>query len=366
MGINLLLKKEGIEEIEKIDTLNINKIAANISDKLCRAFSELNLNQSELFISISRLDMYTAKFPNDLSSAKYIYGNGSIYFSKDINFDDIHTLAIHECIHFLQELKDNKGKLLRLGLYNLSNQTGLGLNEAAVQYMASTASNSDLDSVTYYGMTFNSISPDYYPLECALLNQIVYFTGSYPLYTSTFYSNDIFEKTFIDLVGKDFFIAIQNNFDNLLLLEEDVLSLSSKLLETEDIDKSRQLQEKVSNKKNEITNLFLKMQNLILEKFFQAKFRKVETEKDLKEFQESLYNYKQLLVLTESDTFYNNFYCHMMKDIEFKHNQLQQYGQIIDIPKEHKSLIKLEQTKNNLGKIQSFLNTIKKIIFGKN
>lgn len=366
MGINSLLKKEGIESIEKLDTLKINKIAANISEKLCKAFPELDLNQSKLFIAISRLDMYTAKFPKDLSCAKYVYGNNSIYFSKDINFDDINALAIHECLHFLQETKDSKGKLIKLGLYNLSAQTGLGLNEAAVQYMASIASKKNPDSVTYYGMTFNSISPDYYPLECALLNQIIYFTGSYPLYTSTINSNDIFEKTFINLVGKEFFYIIQDNFDRLLLLEEDITYMSTKLSQTEaDIGKVRQVQDKISNKKNEITNLFLKMQNLIMEKFFQSEFRKVETEEDLKKFQEKLYNYKSLLVLTEGDTFYNNFYCHMMKNIDFKKNQLTEYGQIIDIPKEQKSLITLERTKSSFFKISELFRTIKNFIFGK-
>lgn len=366
MGINILLKKEGIESIKKLDTLNINKIAANISEKLCKAFPELNLNQSELFISISRLDMYLAKFPNDSSSAKYIYGNNSIYFSKDINFDDINTLAIHECLHFLQESKDSRGKLRKLGLYDLSRQTGLGINEAAVQYMASIASNKKTDSVTYYGMNFNSISPNYYPLECALLSQIIYFTGSYALYSSTFYSNDIFEKTFTNIVDKDFFYLIQDNFDKLLLLEENIIHLSSKLIKEESITKIRLIQDKISNKKNEITNLFLRIQNLILEKFFQSIFRKVETLEDIKSFQESLYNYKNLLVLTEGDNFYNNFYCHMMKNIEFKKNQLIEYGRIIDIPKEQKSLITLERTKSNFFKLKDFVNLIKNFILGKN
>ena len=264
MGIYLLLKKEGIENPQKLDTLNINKIAANISEKICKAFPELNLNQSDLFISLSRLDMYTAKFQDNSSSAKYAYGNNSIYFSQDMNFDDISTLAVHECIHFIQETKDSKGKSVRLGLYDLVQQTGLGLNEAAVQYMASIATNEVKDSVTYYGMTFDSISPDYYPLECALLNQIVNFTGSYPLYTSTINSNDIFEKTFTDLVGQEFFYLIQDNFDKLLLLEADIVTMSSKLIESEEpIEKIRAMQDKISSKKNEITNLFLKMQNLL-------------------------------------------------------------------------------------------------------
>ena len=364
MGINSLLKKEGIEEIKKLDTLSINKIAANISEKICSTFPSLNLNQSNIFISISRLNMYLAKFPNDQSYAKYIYGNNSIYFSKDININDIHTLAIHECLHFLQELKDSKGKLIRLGLYNLENKTGLGLNEAAVQYMASISNKSKEDSVTYYGMTFNSISPDYYPLECALLNQIIYFTGAEPLYSSTFFSNDFFEKKCAEIVGNEFFKIIEDNFDKLLSLEENISTLSIKLLESDEISyNTKHIQNKISYTKKEIKTLFIKMQNLILENFFQAIFREVESEEELTRFQEKLYNYKNLLVLTAEDTFYNDFYCHMMKNIEFKKNQLQKYGQIIDIPKERTSLIKLERTTKSLSKIKKLVYSIKNVIF---
>ena len=52
MGIGLLLKKEGISNVRKLDTMNINKIASFISEKICQSFPELHLSQSELFIQI--------------------------------------------------------------------------------------------------------------------------------------------------------------------------------------------------------------------------------------------------------------------------------------------------------------------------
>ena len=53
------------------------------------------------------------------------------------------------------------------------------------------------DNVKYYNMELSTESPDYYPLQTALLNEMIYFTGTYPLYHSTLYSNDIFKNTFI-------------------------------------------------------------------------------------------------------------------------------------------------------------------------
>ena len=39
--------------------------------------------------------------PND-AAAKYFYKNNSIYFSSDRNLEDLNTLAVHECLHFVQ------------------------------------------------------------------------------------------------------------------------------------------------------------------------------------------------------------------------------------------------------------------------
>ena len=110
MNVNSILKKEGIENIKALNTLEINKIASNISEKICKAFPEHNLNKSDLFINISRLNMYIATMPNDHSAAKYFYKNSSIYFSENIDFDNIGTLAIHEALHFIQEVKNKNNK----------------------------------------------------------------------------------------------------------------------------------------------------------------------------------------------------------------------------------------------------------------
>lgn len=63
MSVESELKKDGIEVIQKLDTLKINSIARNVSMKICETFPEYNLNQNELFIKLSRLDMYKAKMP---------------------------------------------------------------------------------------------------------------------------------------------------------------------------------------------------------------------------------------------------------------------------------------------------------------
>ncbi len=96
MSINSTLKKEGIKVVNKLNTLEVNRIASNISEKICSAFPEHSINQSDLFISIARLNMYIAEIPaSDLAVAKYFYKNNSIYFSKDMDLENLNTLAVH-------------------------------------------------------------------------------------------------------------------------------------------------------------------------------------------------------------------------------------------------------------------------------
>ena len=63
MSIEADLKKDGIEVIEKLDTLTINSIARNVSTKICDTFPNYGLTKEDLFIKLCRLDMYKAKMP---------------------------------------------------------------------------------------------------------------------------------------------------------------------------------------------------------------------------------------------------------------------------------------------------------------
>lgn len=121
MSIEKVLKKEGIEIIKPLDTLAINNLAKNIASKLSSSFPNLKLNSNELFIKISRLNMYFAKLPNGIS-AKYFYKNKSIYFDHNLDLSNLTDVAIHECIHYLQEKIDEKGNILKLGLCDYTNR----------------------------------------------------------------------------------------------------------------------------------------------------------------------------------------------------------------------------------------------------
>lgn len=321
MSIKTELKKEGIEVIKPLDTLSVITIAKNVATKLVVAFPEQNLNCNDLFIKLSRLNMYIAKMPHSMACAKYYYKNSSIYFSDDIDFSNIDSYATHECIHYLQELRDTKNNLIHLGLcdFTSSKLPGMALNEAAVQLMSSKALNEKVDTVKYFDITLPTNSPYYYALECNLISQMAYITGDYALFNSTLYSNDSFKRKFISLTSEKTFYKVQENLDKLMNLE-DTLSLQASKLGNSDmpIKSIYKIENEISNLRIKINELFINTQNLILTSYFDNNFKSIVNLEQVENYRRKLYNYKDLIGTTSNYTFFNDYYIEKMAALERK------------------------------------------------
>lgn len=321
MNVESELKKEGIEVIAPLDTFSVISIAKNVASKLVMAFPEQNLDCHSLFVKLSRLNMYIAKMPSGMAIAKYYYKNSSIYFSNDIDFTNIDSFATHECIHRLQELRDNKNNLMRLGLCDFTNAKlpGMALNEAAVQLMSSKVTCNRIDTVKYFDITLPTTSPSYYTLECNLVNQMAYITGNYTLYNSTLFSTDTFKNRFIELTSEKTFYKIQNNLDSLISLE-DALSLEVSKLGSNDLPLKiiNRIENEIAYLRKQISNLFINTQNLILTSYFNKSFKSIMNLEQVENYRRELYNYKDVIGTTKNYTFFNDYYISKMVELEKK------------------------------------------------
>ena len=356
MSIESILKKDGIEVTEKLDTLKINSIARNISIKICHTFPNYNLDQNELFIKLSRLNMYRAKMPEGMSEANYFYKNTSIYFNEHIPDEDLEEFAVHECIHYIQEVKDKKNYLIRMGLcdYTEFKIYGLGLNEAAVQLMSSKINGIPKEYVKYFGISFETTSPTYYPIECCLVNQLAYLIGEDVLFESTINSNDNFKQKFIDCTSGKVFMAIQNAIDDILYREEDIIKLNNKILEIDDRNKKVDgMLKKIDELKSEITLTFMRTQNLIISGYFDSAFEKITNLDELENYRKKLYSFKDYLGFTEGYTFFNDYYVKKMEELEHKYNVLER-GEL-------ETSIRLITKKES--KLIAFFKAIRKLLF---
>jgi len=338
MSIKSELKKEGIEVIKPLDTLSVISIAKNVATRLVIAFPEQNLNCNELFIKLSRLNMYIAKMPHDMSCAKYYYKNSSIYFSDDIDFSNIDSYATHECIHHIQELRDTRNNLIHLGLCDFTNPKlpGMALNEAAVQLMSSKALNEKMDTVKYFDITLPTNSPYYYALECNLISQMAYITGDYALFNSTLYSNNSFKRKFISLTSKKTFYKVQENLDKLMSLEETLSIEASKLGNSDMSIKSiNKIEKEIASLRNKINELFINTQNLILTSYFDNNFKSIVNLEQVENYRRKLYNYKDLIGSTSNYTFFNDYYIHKMAELEKLCYEFENPCELSLVPVEH-------------------------------
>ena len=318
MSIKKILKKEGIEVNSELDTLTVNKVAKNVATALCSTFPTLNLNQNELFIRISRLKMYFAKLPNGIS-AKYFYKNNSIYFDLNLSKESLTNVAIHECIHYLQEKRDKRNDVIRLGLcdYTKSSFNGIGLNEAAVQFMAAKAQKSPYESVKYFDIELQTNTPTYYPLECALIAQMAYVIGEDVLFDSTLRANDNFRNEYISMTSEKVFNIIQKNIDLLVQAQGELENLYASLDEI-GIDETfvHKVSKEIEITKVKIKKIFLNTQKIILTSYFDNSINLAYTPKALERYRNKLYLFKNLIGYMQGDTTYNDYYVDKMMELE--------------------------------------------------
>lgn len=296
---------------------------------------------------------------NGISDANYLYKNNSIYFNSRLSIDEISQTAIHECIHYLQEVKDKRNNLLRMGLcdYTEFKIYGLGLNEAAVQLMASKANKSHNEEVKYFDINFSTISPFYYPLECCLLNELAYITGEKILFESTFFSNDDFKYKFAELTSKKEFIAIQNSFDDIMDKEEKIVKLNNKITKVDDRNKNiDEMINKINELKNEIKLVFLRTQNLIISSYFDAAFDRITKLNQINVFRKKLYNFRDYIGTADNYTFFDDYYIEKVAALEHKANVIENGGTETAIN------IRIEEKENF---ILVLFKKIKELIFGK-
>ena len=360
MSIESDLKKDGIHVISKLDTLVVNNIARNIARKIVATFPELNFDETNLFIKLARIDMYTASMPDGMAEANYFYKNSSIYFNSKIDFEDLEEFAIHECIHHLQEIKTSHNKLIRMGLcsFNAISPVGMGINEAAVQLATSKIIGIEPDFVKYYGIEFKSSSPSYYPMECHLVEEMAFVTGYDVLFESTFNSNDNFKNAFIEATSEKVFYAIQNAIDSILGYEEQISKLANKFAEENQSDKTcKNINEKISDLKQKISLTFMRTQNLIISSYFDNAFSKITNLEELDNYRRKLENFRRLVCTQEGYFFFDNYYIEKMCALEHKCNILENGGieTAVVTKKTNKFIAFFEKIKNALIKKESHL-----------
>ena len=352
MNIDINLEKDGLIVLQKIDTETIINITNSISKKIVKTFPNFGLDEQEIFGKLFTLKMFKADIPQGTLDASYCYKNSSIYFNYQIENEDLEEFAIHECLHYLQEVKDKNNNLIKLGLadYTKLIPTGIGLNEAAVQYISSKIIGINPDFEKYFDLNLFTPSPSYYPVECALLNELVFFIGEDILFKSTYFSNDYFKDEIIYYTSKKTYKKIVKAFDLILQLEEKIISLNNKDLSTNDDSK---IQEKIEQYRIKIKDTFLNTQNIIIKEFFDSIYNTISSLEDIEYCRRKLSKFKLIVGTADNYNYFENYYKELMNKLEHKTNILENGGIETAITPSSFSVF------NIFGKIRDLINSKK-------
>lgn len=329
------LDRSGIKVICELNMTSVNQIAQYVANTIYSKFPTLRINYNTLYINVTKIKMFIAQMPVGMSEAAYYYKNSSIYFKQGLKFDEVKRLAVHECIHHFQEIKDYNGKLKRLGICSFlgSKAFGNSINEASVQFMTSYANSETRDVVKYYDIQFPTDSPSYYPLLVNLIKQIGYLVGFTSLFESTFYANDTFFIKFKDAFGENNAFKIQDEFDKLSNLEEKIIKISNKI-QQQDMShgKLNKLNGQIAKLKEEIRKTYFATQNIIYSAYFDARLRMLDTPTKVEQFRRCLCNYSNLIGTNRTYKDFKNYYTNTMVTLNRKYEQLSKSNNTYLVP----------------------------------
>lgn len=349
-------KLHGISNITEISAKDRHTISKKAVDLIYPVVSEFNISKEMLFNSLGKSNMYLADF-DDLSMGKYDYTTNSIYFSNDLDISKLDSSVIHEILHFFQAELTEDNFLIRMGLFKPSKlfrpEKGLGLNEASVQYIASTIAKEVPDHVKYYELELTTPSSNYYPIETAIIRQMCFFTGTYPLFFSTLFSTDLFEKTFKTITSEENYNYIEEKLTYIVQLQEKLSDVYS-TIHTHNQAESKKISvlNNITNLKNKLRETILDVQKIIYTSAFANELDKIETVQDIVNMKTLISNFENYIINYEGDYSFEQFKDKINIELNNKLALIEAYGNYSFALKAKKDIL-------NLPKIysQSFIKT---------
>lgn len=350
MNDKKIFELTGINVIEKIEFEAKEEIVDNVANILASEFEQINYR--EIKTKLLETPMYIADVPNQYYGVVFLHDNSSIYIDKKIDILELSETVIHEFIHAIQTKKDKKNNIQKVGLceFNEFKATGIGLNEAAVQYITSKITNKEYKYVNKYEVVAKTYNEERYPLMCNLILQLIYITSEDIFLDSILNCKEDFEYKIMENCGEGAYITVVNGLDKMLYAEEENIQLF-KILEkykqtsNENTDYTTTEQEiyktmaKIETNRKAIKDTYIKLENLILNSYFNKYFSRIETLDDIITYRKDLYNYKEIYGMNSFDNEYNKYYANKIKELEEKRiNIMRKSGQFSLVKTDNKIL----------------------------
>lgn len=296
MKENAELKRYNIEPIRELNEEEIEYIATEVTKKMETMLPEFNGNH--LYEQINNAKMYIARIPNKYTKVNYIVSNNTIYIRGEENIKNIDETMFHEIFHYIQcNQKNNPGGMPeQMGLckFKAYKIKGLAINEAATQLVISIIFNNKQENNNFFGIQVKSIYNRYFPILCALLQQVIYVLGHKELLNSMLENNDDFQKKFEEFAGRKAYDFLLESFDK-MMEARDKIAEKNRILKDKNLNKRKAkiLQKQIDILVKEIQNHFFAIQKLCYTEYFNPLFKNVKNKDDILELKEEIQKYHQ-------------------------------------------------------------------------
>ncbi len=318
-----ILKKMGITNLEKLDFKKKEDLVKKISQKIADRFETYGIKYEEIYMKLINTDMYLSDIKSGTPKANYIYKNMSLYIDRSIELSENNEDILRECICKVQEVRNKKNKIHKLGLcrFNESKIAGVAFNEAGIQYILSTLLDKKEEKVNAYGVEINSISMQY-PAITNIIRQMTFIAGENYLVQSIINSTDDFKKSFIDKCNETSYYSIMKNTDLMYEAKKRITNIDRKILFDRRVkeESKAKLRDKVNRYSKSIRFSYTKIQKELCQCYFNKKMAKAKSIESLEPLREEIVKYKKLIAISceAEDNFFEKYSLDCYYKIERK------------------------------------------------
>ena len=180
-----------------------------------------------------------------------------------------------------------------------------------------------------------------------------FFTGTYPLFFSTLFSTDLFEKTFKTITSEENYNYIEEKLTYIVQLQEKLSDVYS-TIHTHNQAESKKISvlNNITNLKNKLRETVLDVQKIIYTSAFANELDKIETVQDIVNMKTLISNFENYIINYEGDYSFEQFKDKINIELNNKLALIEAYGNYSFALKARKDIL-------NLPKIysQSFIKT---------
>lgn len=298
MGISKILNKFDIKVIGKVSKEKQIIISDNVATKITNEFNFIDYG--DIYTKLMKAKMYIAIMPEGMAKSIYSYEEDILFISDEEDLNNISKELLYECIHAMQEIRDEKGNIKQLGQCIVSNYKihTMSLNEAAIIYITQKIFEEQTQYIEAYGIKAKTYSPNNYPLICNILLQLLFTSNKKTLVKSTLNSSNEFLIKVVEEIGESSYATIRNNLEEMLYISEEIIGIKRSLKNNTsdgDIEEINKQLNRIHEKETIIGRLYMDSQMSIFTMYFNNVFNRIKTITDIQKYRKKLQEYKELI-----------------------------------------------------------------------